>query len=97
MFEVPDGVDYADVAARMIAHQAFAGEQKMKHWSFDLEMRPVAVFQVDVDPELEEVVADARHELDNDHPWIPGAIFRRGDRGGRLKAALLAFLDTLTA
>jgi hypothetical protein len=44
VFDVPDdntGV-YADVAARMIQHHAFAEQQAIKHWSFDLEMRPVA-------------------------------------------------------
>ena len=45
IFEVPDGQtdQYADVATRMIQHHAFAEQQAIKHWSFDLEMRPVAV------------------------------------------------------
>jgi hypothetical protein len=43
IFEVPDGGDaYADAVARMIQHHAFAKEQGIKHWSFDLEMRPIA-------------------------------------------------------
>jgi hypothetical protein len=47
IFEVPDGDDaYADAigrtVARMIQHHAFAEEQAIKHWSFDLEMRPIA-------------------------------------------------------
>lgn len=44
VFEVPDDQadTYADVASRMITHHAFATQQEIKHWSFDVEMRPVA-------------------------------------------------------
>lgn len=44
VFEVPDAHPdtYADVAARMIQHHALAKEQRIRHWSFDMEMRPVA-------------------------------------------------------
>jgi hypothetical protein len=73
IFEVPDDQadTYADVAARMIQHHAFAEQQTIKHWSFDLAMRPVAAAAVS-DAELlpalrfllepDEVYAEARRE-----------------------------------
>lgn len=59
VFEVPDDQadTYAGVAARMIKHHMFAEQQQIKHWSFDLEMRPVAV-----------VVAD---QIDDAQLWVP--------------------------
>jgi hypothetical protein len=44
VFEIPnDQVEaYADTASRMITSHAFATQQQTKHWSFDVEMRPIA-------------------------------------------------------
>lgn len=52
VFEVPDASadTYADVAAQLIQHHAFAEHQKIRHWSFDTEMRPVAARLIS-DPE----------------------------------------------
>jgi hypothetical protein len=93
VFEVPDGTDYAEVADRMIAHQAFARGKLMGYWSFDLEMRPVGALVAEVSPELAEAIRQARASIDQDHPWIPGGVF--ADDPG-LKGLLLAFLDTMT-
>lgn len=61
-FEVPDGqIDaYADIADRLIKHHAFAVDQKIEHWSFHQEMRPVAAAVVE-DPAilLEDMVGAA--------------------------------------
>lgn len=92
IFEVPDGSDYADVASRMITHHAFAEQQQIRHWSFNLEMRPTAAIQLDVDQQLADTATAARDAIDQDHPWIPGAVFQDDDR---LKPLLLAFLDSL--
>jgi hypothetical protein len=93
IFEVPDGQadGYADVASRLITHHAFAERLMLPHWSFDMEMRPVAA--VLADPDLSAAAAAARSEVDQDHPWIPGAVFQQDER---LKPALLALLDALT-
>lgn len=93
VFEVPDDTDYAEVVGRMVAHRAFAQGKQMAHWSFDLEMRPVAAIQVNTTPALLAAAADARATLDQDHPWIPGGVFT-GNSG--LKPLLLALLDTIT-
>jgi hypothetical protein len=62
VFEVPDGQDdvYEQVARRMIERHAFAAQEKIKHWSFDVEMRPVAAVIIDTDAarvRTEDIVA----------------------------------------
>jgi L-2-hydroxyglutarate oxidase LhgO len=44
VFEVPDDQAdaYADVTGRLIQRHTFADQQQVKHWSFDVDMRPVA-------------------------------------------------------
>lgn len=96
VFEVPDGQSeaYADVAARMIQHHAFAEQQKIKHWSFDQEMRPVAAAIVPTsEGSLATTMQAARREIDQAHPWIPGAVFKMHDG---LKPLMLWILDLLT-
>lgn len=62
VFEVPDGQDdvYEQVAKRMIERHAFAAQEKIKHWSFDVEMRPTAALLI-ADPAslLEDMVGAA--------------------------------------
>jgi hypothetical protein len=94
VFDIPDdqAATYVDVAEEMVKHHAFAQRQAIKHWSFDVEMRPVAAFLADIAGDLAEAAHAARREVDQEHPWIPGAIFGIDER---LKPALLAFLDAL--
>lgn len=81
VFEVPD----PDA-------QAYAG-QYIKNGSFDdKEMRPLAVFGLK-DPLTAAAVRGARREVGQEHPWIPGGLFKAGN----LKGLLLAFFDALTA
>lgn len=62
VFEVPDdkAAIYGDVAARMVQRHAFAEQKAIKHWSFDVEMRPVAAVLIE-DPAalLEDMVGAA--------------------------------------
>lgn len=62
VFEVPDNraAIYADVAARMVQRHAFAEDKHIAHWSFDVEMRPVAATLI-TDPAalLEDMVGAA--------------------------------------
>lgn len=44
------------------------------------------------DEKMATAVHMARRELDQDHPWIPGGVFKTDER---LKPLLLAFLDSL--
>jgi hypothetical protein len=93
VFDVPDdqAATYVDVAEEMVKHHAFAQRQAIGHWSFDMEMRPVAAFLSDGD--VAEAARAARREVDQEHPWIPGAIF---GMDARLKPALLVFLDAIS-
>lgn len=63
VFDVPDGQAeaYADVAARMIQLRALSEEQGIKHWSFDMEMRPTNALLV---PDPEAVMADMPEAAD---------------------------------
>jgi hypothetical protein len=92
VFDVPDdhAATYVDVAEELVKHHAFAQRQAIEHWSFDVEMRPVAAFLSD--RALAEAAQAARREVDQEHPWIPGAVFGIDER---LKSALLVFLDAL--
>ena len=92
VFEVPDGQDdaYADIAARLIEHHAFAVQEKIEHWSFHQEMRPTAA--VLIEPDMSQAFIEARHEIDQEHPWIPGAVFQIAPH---LKDVLLAILTAL--
>lgn len=62
VFEVPDNraAIYADVAARMVQRHAFVEDKHIAHWSFDVEMRPVAATLI-TDPAalLEDTVGAA--------------------------------------
>ena len=89
IFEVPDG-QAAGVAARMVQHHKFSEQQGIKHWSFDQEMRPVA--GVLIPDGIAQAAQMARREVDQEHPWVPGAAFARHPG---MKPALLAFLDAL--
>lgn len=95
IFEVPDdrGGAYADVAARLIQRHAFAEQQAIKHWSFDQEMRPVAAALVPAIGQMASTVREARREIDQDHPWIPGRVFRMHEG---LKPLMLWIMDLLT-
>jgi hypothetical protein len=81
VFEVPDGTDYAEVVGRMIAHHAFAGEQEIKHWSFDLEMRPTAALQFDAD--LAQAVTTVAPEMPSDLVLAVTALVQDMDRNAR--------------
>lgn len=95
IFEVPDSGDYAHIATRLVEHHDFAKQQApTTHWSFDLAMRPVGTVAVDVDQTLADAARMAHQEVDQDHPWIPGAVFRNDPR---MKPLLLAFLSALLA
>ena len=62
VFEVPDGQAdaYANVADEMIRHHAFAEQEKIEHWSFHTEMRPVAAALIeDPDALLDDMVGAA--------------------------------------
>lgn len=66
VFEVPDGQadEYADVAAKAIQGYTFATQQAtVKHWSFDLEMRPVAAAAADTDAGLVDNIRQALETL----------------------------------
>lgn len=95
VFEVPDGQadTYADVTAKMIMRHQFAEQEGIKHWSFDQEMRPVAAALLPASGGgLAEAVADARREIDQEHPWLPGGVFRRH---AGLKPLMLWILNLL--
>lgn len=59
VFEVPDDQadTYAEVADKMIQRHAFAQQEKIEHWSFDLAMRPVAAVVGETDTEIAERMA----------------------------------------
>lgn len=49
VFDIPDDQadTYADVASQIIQRHQFSTEQRIKHWSFDVEMRPIAAIMAD--------------------------------------------------
>lgn len=57
-----------------------------------LLLREGIITPAKTDESLAEAARCARAQVDQDHPWIPGACFLMDER---LKPALLAFLDTL--
>lgn len=59
VFEVPDETAdaYAEVASKLIRHHAFAVQEKIRHWSFDQEMRPVLAVVGDTDAKIAELLA----------------------------------------
>jgi hypothetical protein len=65
VFEVPDDKAdaYGDVAARMAQRHAFAEQQAIAHWSFDLEMRPVAAVLISDPASLLEDMAGSADTL----------------------------------
>jgi len=94
IFDVPDGEgdQYADVLQRLIAASRRDPDEHRRFWVFHQALRPVGAVVIEDGGKLTEAAQAARREVDQEHPWIPGAAFNIDDR---LKPALLALLDTL--
>lgn len=94
IFEVPGGQAdaYAHVASDLIQNHAFATEQKIEHWSFHQEMRPVAAVVIDADDAEGARMAAGYLNSRFSEPWIPGLAFRY-HKG--LKTVLLTILTAL--
>lgn len=92
MFDIPDDeeAEYAEVIREMIQRHAFAKGSHVGQWTFDVAMRPVGAVIAGGDEQFVTALAAARRELNQDHPWIPGLVFKIDDR---LKGALINLID----